>query len=232
MFDIEFKGIRTETKGVAVTRRPNIPAPEPNGIWVQVAGKDGSVFQWDGTYKNIEIPVPLNFVRARKYWMETYREIKSWITGAGPLVMGDDPGWFYKCKTAFINDTRRKAWVGGELDARFVCDPYQYQEGAQAFMSFEEAQNNPYALAKPKYRISGSGACVLSVNGKTASLTASGTIIIDTDRMVAYTEDGTITNSAFDAGSNYEKLWLEPGKNEIEILTGVNLEIAPCWRSL
>lgn len=232
MFDIEFKGIRSTLKGVAVTSRPNIPAPEQNGTWVQIAGRDGATFQWDGTYKDIEIPVPLNFVRAREYWMETYREIKAWLTGAGPLVMGDDPGWFYKCKSARIQSTKRSVWVGGTLDARFVCDPHQYQAGAQAFMSWEEAQNNPYELAKPKYKINGQGACVLSVNGKTASLTASGTIILDTDRMVAYTEDGTVNNSAFDAGSNYEKLWLEPGKNEIEITQGFDLEIAPCWRSL
>ena len=232
MFDIEYKGIRSTIKGVAVTRRPNIPAPEPNGTWVQIAGKDGAVFQWDGTYKDIEIPIPLNFVRARQYWMETYREIKAWIRGAGPLVMGDDPGWFYKCKSARINDTKRTVWVGGELDARFICDPYEYLAGAQSFLDKEEALINPYAPAKPKYKIEGQGSCALTVNGNVASVEVSGTIILDTDRMVAYTEDGTISNSAFDAGSNYEKLWLPTGQNDIEITQGFNLEIAPCWRSL
>lgn len=232
MFFIEFKEIRSTTMGVAVTRRPDIPAPQPRGEFIQVAGRDGSLFQTDGTFDDIPIPIPLNFVRGPEIWMETYRRVKNWITGAGKLKMSDDPEWFYKCKSASIQTTERRARAGGFVDTTFICDPYQYQEAGQIAQEPEEVLLNPYATAKPIFYITGEGVCALTVNGTTLTANVGQNLTVDTDRMVAYRTDKTIQNTAINAGTDYTRLWLQPGKNEIEITNGFALKIAPNWRSL
>lgn len=232
MFDIEYKGILSTTKGVAVTRRPNIPAPRQRGEFVEVAGRDGTLFVTDETFEDIDIPVPLNYVRAAKYWMETYRDVKNWISGSGKLKMGDDPEWFYKCKNAYIANPKRVVRMGATIDAHFICDPFQYNEGGQHFLEVEEVLLNPYALAKPTYKIEGNGSCYLTVNSHAGEVEIEGNIIIDTDRLVAYTEAGEIKNKAFVYGADYEKWWLKPGQNYIEVDEGFNLTVKPNWRSL
>ena len=232
MYEIEYRGILSTTKGVAVTRRPNIPAPRRRGEFVDVAGRDGSLFVTDDTYEDIDIPVPLNFVRAPKYWMETYRDVKNWITGSGKLKMGDDPGWFYNCKNAYITNPKRVVRVGGTIDAHFICDPYQYKEGGQFLLNPTEALLNPYAPTRPIYYIEGNGTCEIEVNGFAAEVEVDGNIIIDTNRMVAYTKTGDIVNRAFLAGAAFEAFWFKSGQNAAQVSNGFTLRIAPNWRSL
>lgn len=226
MFEIIYNGTRATILGVAVTKRPNVPAPKPRGEFVEIAGRDGSLLVTDGTFEDIQIPVELNFVRAPKWWWEQYRRVKNWITGSGKLQMSDDPGWFYKVKQASLSGEERLVKVGGKVTAVFICDPFQYAEGGQFFLQPEEVTLNPYAISRPEYEISATGSWELTVNGHSA--TGTGATIIDTDRMLAYYENRTRNNTV---SCEYENFYLIPGVNEIE-LTGGTLRVKPNWRSL
>ena len=54
-------------------------------------------------------------------------------------------------------------------------------------------------------------------------------LTIDTDRMIAYRSDGTLSNTK--VSGNYEDLYLKPGENKIEF-TGGTLAVVPNWRCL
>ena len=54
-------------------------------------------------------------------------------------------------------------------------------------------------------------------------------LTIDTDRMIAYREDGTLNNTK--VSGSYEDMYLQPGNNKIEFYGG-NLKVIPNWRCL
>lgn len=95
-----------------------------------------------------------------------------------------------------------------------------------------------FSLTPPKtpkfsvdwYMISGEGACVLTVNGKTMTADVRQNITIDTDRELAYRKDKTLSNTA--VSGKYDDLYLQEGENEITITEGFDLKIIPNWRCL
>lgn len=229
LYDIEYNGIRGQTIGVAVTERPSVPAPQPRGTFVEVAGRDGSLFVTDGTYDDISIPVSLNFIRAQEFWHDTYRHCKNWLTGSGILRQSDDAGWHYKVKQCAITSHERVTLMGGTLEATFVCNPFQYTDGGDAFMNVDQVLNNPYYKAQPVYKLEGYGTCELIVNDTTCNVEVSGITIIDTEKCLTYTQ-GVMSNTSIDC--DYESLELITGLNEISVASGFTLTIAPNWRSL
>lgn len=112
----------------------------------------------------------------------------------------------------------------------FICDPYTYFENGTIAVAPEEAELNPYDTSKPTYIITGEKKGTLTVNGNEMTINVGQNLTIDTDRMIAYREDGTLQNAA--VTGNYEELYLLLGKNTIEISTGLNLKVIPNWRQL
>ena len=55
-------------------------------------------------------------------------------------------------------------------------------------------------------------------------------LTIDTDRMIAFREDGTVNNIA--VSGDYEDLYLKEGDNQISITSGFALKVIPNWRSI
>lgn len=230
MFYITYKDISNRIYGMEVTTRPSIPAPALRGEYSQVAGKDGSLLLTDGTYDNIEIEVSLNFVSPRVKWGDTYRRAKNWLSGSGILRMSDDTDVFYKVKACGIKTADRRAKNGGYLTATFICDPFTYFNSGATELSPTEVSLNPYYLARPIYKIKGNGNCTLTVNGKTMNAVVGQNLTIDTDKMFAYREDGTLQNTA--VTGDYDDLVLLPGQNSISITNGFDLKIISNFRSL
>lgn len=88
---------------------------------------------------------------------------------------------------------------------------------------------NPYIECHPTYKIAAEGMCTLKINGKTMTANVGQNLTIDTDRMIAYREDGTLNNTK--VSGNYEDMYLQPGNNKIEFYGG-NLKVIPNWRCL
>jgi len=229
-YDISFNGIRTKEKGIAVTTRPQIPTPQKRVQFVEVAGMDGSLKVSDGTYEDIRLDVSLNFVRSPKWWHETAREVRNWLTGSGILRLDNLYGWHYRVKEASCSGIDNINKMGGQFTAQFICEPFQYHDGGDSFLSVDECLINPYYLCKPVYRIEGSGQKTLTVNGKTWTINVTGTHInINTEKKLVYND--SMVNLRPSTSGEYEDLFLPNGVNTISISSGT-LKIMPNWRSL
>lgn len=230
MYDISFNGIKAWDKGIAVATRPSIPAPQKRGDFVDVAGLDGSLLVSDGTYENIEIEIEMNFVRAPHWIGNAYREAKNWLNGSGELILGDDSDVHYRVKLCQISDMDRRTRNGVDLEVTFVCDPFVYMNAGKNKLPVSEVLQNPYYLSKPIYYIRGEGECELTVNGNTMTALVGQNLVIDTEKMMSYRENGDLQNTA--VTGDYEGLYLVSGSNSIEITNGFNLLVRPNWRSL
>lgn len=230
MYYFTFNGLSSRDLGVAVTTRPAIPAPQMRGDYIDIAGRDGSLLQTDGTYENIEIEIEINYIRPPHEWGDTYRRIKSWLKGAGVLRLSDDPDVFYKVIACGVNGVERRGKWGQELEAVFVCEPFQYLNSGTKEMTAQEASLNPYHTAKPIYKITGTGTARLTVNGNVMTALVGGNLTIDTDLMIAWRDNGIAENTS--VTGDYAGLWLNNGVNTIAISSGFNLVVIPNYRSI
>lgn len=231
MYYITYNGISNKTLRAEVAVRPSIPAPTQRGDYIQIAGRDGSLLDTDGTYENIEIEIEMNLVSTRRsLWNTDMRQIKAWLKGSGELRFSDDPDIFYKVKACGIGDIERRTYRGGDFTAVFVCDPYAYYVAGAKPMTPEEASLNPYELCKPIYRLTGNGTATLTVNGNTMTAVVSDNLTIDTEKMLAYTENMQLQNTS--VTGDYEALWLPSGVNSITVSNGFALTVQPNYRSL
>lgn len=82
----------------------------------------------------------------------------------------------------------------------------------------------------PVYKITGEGNCTLTINGHPVTANVAQNLTIDTDKMVAYREDGTLQNTS--VTGDYEDMYLWPGQNAITLTEGFTLTVIPNWRRL
>ena len=231
-FWMTFKNQRNIDFDVQVIKRPNIPSPTRRVSYIQIPGRDGSLTQTDDVYDDIEFGVEMNYISPLSgRFMDQTRKVKNWLSGSGPLKFSDDNEVFYKVKNVMINDSiERIQKRAGLFTALFTCDPFTYFEGGTVELTADECKLNPYYLAKPIYHINGTGTCTLTVNGTSSSIPVASNLLIDTDLMVMYQENGTLKSNT--AHMPYEKYYLQNGLNSISISNGFTLKIQPNWRSL
>ena len=230
MYDIMYNGDTCSKYGIIPVRRPSVPAPEIRVTETEIPGMDGVLIENDNTYAPITIPVEFNFLVPEDKWMDAYRKAKRWLTGSGWLMLGDDQEYMYKVYYCRITDTERTSRRLGNFTAEFVCHPYAFVVDGQQEYDASDVKYNPYMVSHPIYIISGSGACTLTVNGKTMTATVNQQITIDTDRMIAY--NAQMVNQSSLLTGDYEDLYLQEGDNTITVSTGFTLKIIPNWRVL
>lgn len=231
MYDISFNGLNGRKKGVAIETRPAIPVPKKRISYVEIAGRNGSLTVTDNTYEDIELKFQMNFIRSPKWWHETAREVRNWLSGSGILRLENLYGWHYRVKNIDLSDMENINKMGGKFTAQFTCEPFQYKDGGDTFLPMGEVLINPYYECEPCYLISGSGSCTLTVNGNQfkANVTG-GSIYIDTERKLTY--NGNKENRRNATEGDYEDLFLKNGINSITISSGFTLTVKPNWRSI
>lgn len=237
MYGIQYNGIKDTDIGVLVVSRPSIPAPEPKVTVWNIAGRDGSLYSSDDLYDDIQIFVELNFMAPVNEWAARARQIKQWLLDRKKdrrLYLSDDMSFFYKVKNVSVGEITRSSKRIGNLTPMFTCDPYMYLTSGLTpikWTTMDLNLQNPYSLSKPKYIITGQSTVNISVNDADVVADVNGELTIDTDLMIAYTNDGTLKNAAIDG--DYEQLWLPSGKNKVYISGEGNptMDIIPNWRT-
>lgn len=212
--------------------RPSIPVPEENIEFITIPGRDGSLTIRDGTVKDITISVTFVFRAKSKLFAETFRKTKKWLLRAGGkrLRFSDDSDFFYQVRSVTVGMSERTARVMGEFTVDFLCYGCQYlAEGTKEYEP-EEVRYNPYYVSHPIYKITGEGVCTLIVNNNEMTANVGQNLTIDTELMISYRADGTIANT--EVTGDYEKLYMQEGKNVIKITEGFKLKVIPNWRCL
>lgn len=229
-YSIAFNGGRCEEYGIHPVTRPNIPAPQRDIEVLEIPGKSGILTKDNKRYGAIEIPVAFNFYARPDEWCAVFRDAKRWLSGSGELEFSDDPDCFYKVYYVTITDSEREMKRIGRFNVNFTCDPFSYLKDGRREYGISDVLYNPYSTSHPAYKITGEGVCYLTVNNKSMRANVGQNLTIDTDRMIAFREDGTINNIA--VSGDYEDLYLKEGDNQISITSGFSLKVIPNWRSV
>ena len=234
LYDIEYNGVKASSLGAHPVSRPGIPSPEENVSVISVPGRDGVLIQKDGSYGTVVLEVTLAFSARADAWMEKCRGLREWLLSAGNgiLRLGDDSGYFYRVKRVIVGTAARTDRLVGELPVQFLCDGFSYLDAGTEEYSLYEVAVNPYALCHPVYKVTASvdGTFRIWVNGHEMSAAVGQNLTIDTDRMMAYREDGTLMNTS--VSGDYEGLYLRPGTNTFQTISGFTVRVIPNWRRL
>ena len=230
MWEIEFNKNTNRDFDLLATR-PNMPCTSFKKEFINIPGRDGSLCINSKQIEDISISIKFHVVCGRNEWQEKFRLAKKWLLSGGKeLVFDDDRGYFYKVKNVTIGTAEREVKQVGEFEVQFLCDGAQYLKDGKDEIEYSKVGYNPGIFSKPIYKITGEGVCTLSVNDKTMIANVSGNIVIDTELMLAYREDGTSQNTA--VKGNYEDLYLQEGDNVITVSEGFECKVIPRWRCL
>lgn len=199
----------------------------------KIPGK-GAVHIRTGIYSDTEITLLLDLVlpREQEEWMNAYMKAHDFLKSLEIISFCDGPDIFYYVRAIKINAADRYSETAGDFKVSISCKPGIYLLSGTEELSIREFDGiNKYSVCCPVYKISGEGVCALTVNGKTVTVNVAQTMIIDTDRMIAYREDsGEIMNTSITG--NYEDLYLYSGENTISATEGFEISLVPNWRIL
>lgn len=217
---------------IYVMRRPNVPSPEYRFTEKTIPGRDGTILIDEGSIEDIEFEIEFNFLGKPDEWFSIFRQAKKWLLQKGEreLKFFDDPFFFYVIKKVTIETAERVCYEIGRFTAKFICKGTQFYDSGKEAFDYLTLQENPGIESHPIYMISGSGICTLTVNGNSVKANVSQNLTIDTERMIAYREDGTFVNTSI--SGDYEDLYLQPGENTVSVTSGFDCKIIPNWRCL
>lgn len=232
MMDVEYNGKCASSLGIYAKAVPDVPTAVLKEKTVEIPGADGTLILLEGGYKSTEIKIDFNFIGNSDRWDERFGLAKKWLSERGKsLRLGCDPEHYYKILKVTLDDGKHTTERIGDFTATFLTkDGLRYIEAGKNECTIEDVRLNPYEEARPIYKISGEGNCVLKVNGHKMTVNVGQNLVIDTDRQLAYRQDGTLRNT--DVSGDYEKMHLIAGANDIEITKGFDLKIIPNWRCL
>ena len=228
--DIEYGGIKGSSLKIFARERPSIPAARKRREEQKIAGRDGAVYRSDGSYEPMPIEIQFNYIGKETDWGKIWRQAQDWLSSENEkLRFSDDDGYFFWVSYVDLAECERLSRRVGNFTATFMTrDGLQYLNAGLREHMPEEIQWNPYETAHPIYKITGEGMCTIEVNGKTVTANVGQNMIIDTERMVAYREDGTLQNTKMTG--DYEDLYFRNGEIEVTVSAGFDLRIIPNWR--
>lgn len=231
MFELIYNNKPAGSFGIKITKRPDIPSPNKMIRSIDIPGRDGKLIEFNGEYEDIDIKVDMNFIASPNEIGERFRNLKKWLlSDNGKLSFSDDTSIFYKVKNVEVGNLKREAREGASVSVTFVCDPYTYFVDGETEQVLKSTLNNHYEISHPIYKIVGEGMCTLTVNGETIKANVGQNLTIDTEKMLAYRQDGTLMNTSL--SGDYESLYLIPGDNKISVSSDFVTTIIPNWRCL
>lgn len=188
-----------------------------------IPGLDGELVERDDYLSNLQIDCTFSIVS--EMFMDIVRNIRSWLSGSGILVISDSPDIFYKVLKVEYGDIAREIRKFGTFTVSFICVPFEFLKSGQSPVS--SFTFNPADRAKPVYTITGEGLCTLTVNGYEFIVNVGQGAVINSELMLSYKNDGQSINT--DVTGDYEKLWLPSGENTVSVSSGFSLSVIPQW---
>ncbi len=228
--DIEYNGVRSSAMKIYARERPSIPAAQQRTEEITILGRDGSLFTSDGAFEPTEIPVLFNYIGKETQWADRWRKAQEWLSARNSILrFADDSGFFFRISHVTIDSVERTTARIGNFTATFhTRDGLYYLDTGLRECDPEEIGYNPYETAHPIYKITGEGTCTIIVNGNQIRANVGQNLTIDTERMIAYRQDGTLQNTKI--SGDYENMYLTKGMNRVRATDGFDVKIIPNWR--
>ena len=230
--DLEYNGVKGSGIQIYARERPSIPAARMRREEITIPGRSGTLYQSDGGYEPTEIEVDFNYIGPEDKWWKRWRKAQEWLSSTNSILrFSDDDGYFYWISYVEVDENERPSIRVGKFTATFITrDGLHYLNSGLRAHAPGDIKWNPYMTSHPVYRITGEGMCTLEVNGKRMTANVGQNLTIDTDRMVAYREDGTLQNTS--VTGDYEDLYIPQGDVQILVSAGFDLQVTPNWRCL
>lgn len=192
----------------------------------------GNVYLHTGTYSDTEIEmlIDVNAVWSPKNRIDAYLEARTFLLGCKTISFCNEADYFYKVRYMELDDVEQYSEDAGDFDATAICEAGIYLKSGIQEYDPTDILVNPYSECRPEYRITGEGACILTVNGNRMKANVGQNLVIDTGRKLSYRNSGTMQNTA--VSGDYTKLYLKPGTNTISITNGFTLKVVPNWRCM
>jgi predicted phage tail component-like protein len=218
-----FRGIHTsEFKGIVIKTISNPLSPAKRIQRVSVMGRDGEyVFESGYNNKILEFRCSLakETINERR---QRAREIASWLSSAGDLVLDYENDKTYKVIKA-VSDVAlaiEQAW--DEFNIAFETEPFQY--GGLKTLSFDNpstvvVNNQGTYEADTVISLTGTGSVAVSSSEYLFTLTGmTEKLNVDSKRMLVYTD--TNANGISKHSGNFIRL--KPGNNTITVAGSVS----------
>ncbi len=222
-FEIEFNGMKNSQFDIILYDFPNLTLGVNNYQTYKVAGRRGELVGETECVGNAKIEC--QFSVTSDVFLPRIISIMEWLSGTGVLKTSDDPNCYYNVLKVDYGDIERELRRFGIFSVNFTVDPYLYRIDGDS--EYDSISFNPYSKCMPIYKITGEGMCTLTANGKTMTANVGQNLTIDTGRMLAYRQDGTMQNTA--VTGDYTDLWLPHGACSISITSGFGMLIIPKW---
>ena len=220
---IEYNGETSEDHWCFLNDYPEFSGGSKQYNTYAVPGMDGELVETNDYLSNLQINCTFSIIS--KTFMDNVRNIRSWLTGTGELIISDSPDVFYKVWKIEYGDIAREIRKFGTFTVSFVCTPFEFLKDGQIPVS--SVAFNPADKAKPIYTITGEGLCTLTVNGYEFTANIGQEAVINSERQLSYKNDGQSINT--DVTGDYEKLWLPHGENTVTVSSGFSLSVVPQW---
>ena len=231
MLNIKWKGISSNTiPGLIICELPPISKPKMKTNIIKIDGRDGDIIEdlgYESYTKNIKIGLSKNY---------DIDQVIKYFTGAGELVLSNEPDKVYICKISDKIDYN-KLLRFKTATIKFYTQPFKYKNEEPKVKLIIQSETsltvNNIGLeeSKPIVKLKGSGTVDISLNGATVfnySFPNNETeVIIDSLEQEAYL-NGVYKNRYMTG----EFPILIPGENEISwtgSLTEIEIEPKSRW---
>lgn len=220
-----WNNIKAENMGVKIISLPPIQLSTERITEEEVVGRDGSLTDFDG-YSPDTKSVLCDFRGANTL------KLLSWLKGKGEVVFGNMPDRYYKAR--INNVVPLDQVIENELytcPIQFRCQPFGYLLDGKDVLTLTTGTTLNHSKAThtslPLITIYGSGACSVTINGRTFNITniTGGSITIDSDIKLVLDGKGAYMTGDFP--------YLDIGENQISFTGNIShIDIRTNWRCL
>mgnify|MGYP000273188996 FL=1 len=124
MYYISLDDVTSVQMGLAVTKRPEFPAPVKNYKEYSIPGRNGKLYEDMGTYEDIQFEIEMNYISSEYQWGIKWHEVKRWLFKSGHkrLSFSDCPDIYYRIKRIELSSNERRVIESGEFTVTVTCD--------------------------------------------------------------------------------------------------------------
>ena len=228
-----YDGVDSRDLGIRLQAPITIDGTSPNVETVVVAGRNGDLHQWDGSYSNRGATAKCYILADQ---VGAYlRQMQIWSLlepGYHRLKTPEEPDCYMMAMVSSGGETDIRKNVLAPFELKFDCMPQKFLKSGEIpiTLTAKGTVYNDYFPALPLVTVYGSGAGTLTIGGTTVTLKSINQwITLDCETSEAYknadNKNATITAAKYPV--------IEHGSNTVAWTGGVTkVEIIPRWWTL